>query len=209
MKIGLMGGTFNPIHMGHLIISEFIRVMFPLDKVIFIPSGLPPHKDNDIAEGSHRMAMVKLAINSNPYFDISQIELNRVGKSYTVDTIEEIKNIYPDNELYFIIGSDSLLDLTSWKDFESLVTKTNFLVYGRKENSEKSIIGRIDELKNKYNSSFYYIRGPLVEISSTLIRDRIKNQMSIKYLVPGKVEKYIYENHLYKGEDHYRDIYKT
>lgn len=209
MKIGLMGGTFNPIHMAHLIISEFIRISFPLDRVIFIPSGIPPHKNNDIAESNHRMDMVRLATDSNPFFDISGIELNRGGKSYTVDTLEEIKDIYPDDDLFFIIGSDSLLDLTSWRDFESLVVKTNFLVYGRPENSEKSIMDKIDELKEKYDSKFFYIKGPLIEISSSLIRDRINEGVSIKYLVPEKIENYIYENHLYKGEDNYRDIHKT
>lgn len=201
MKIGLMGGTFNPIHMGHLIISEFLRITFPLDKVIFIPSGNPPHKNNDIAESDHRIAMVKLATNSNPFFEVSSIELKRIGKSYTIDTIKKIKALYPDDELYFIIGSDSLLDLTTWKDFESLVTNINFLICGRPENTEESIIRKIEELTKKYNSNIIYIKGPLVEISSTLIRDRIKDEKSFKYLVPEKVENYIYENNLYKGED--------
>lgn len=201
MKIGLMGGTFNPIHMGHLIISEFLRITFPLDKVIFIPSGNPPHKNNDIAESDHRIAMVKLATNSNPFFEVSSIELKRIGKSYTIDTVKKIKALYPDDELYFIIGSDSLLDLTTWKDFESLVTNINFLICGRPENTEESIIRKVEELTKKYNSNIIYIKGPLVEISSTLIRDRIKDEKSFKYLVPEKVENYIYENNLYKGED--------
>lgn len=200
MKIGLMGGTFNPIHMGHLIISEFLRVTFPLDKVIFIPSGNPPHKNNDIAESNHRMSMVNLATSQNPFFEVSSIELKRAGKSYTIDTIKEIKDIYPNDELYFIIGSDSLLDLTSWKDFESLISKTNFLIYGRPENTEESILNKIDELTKKYNSNIIYIKGPLIEISSTSIRDMIKNEKSIKYLVTEEVEKYIYKNNLYKGE---------
>lgn len=200
MKIGLMGGTFNPIHMGHLIISEFLRITFPLDKVIFIPSGNPPHKNNDIAESNHRMSMVNLATSQNPFFEVSSIELKRTGKSYTIDTIKEIKDIYPNDELYFIIGSDSLLDLTSWKDFESLISKTNFLICGRPENTEESILNKIDELTKEYNSNIIYIKGPLIEISSTLIRDRIKDQKSIKYLVTGEVEEYIYKNNLYKGD---------
>lgn len=200
MKIGLMGGTFNPIHMGHLIISEFLRITFPLDKVIFIPSGNPPHKNNDIAESNHRMAMVNLATSQNPFFEVSSIELKRTGKSYTIDTIKEIKDIYPNDQLYFIIGSDSLLDLTSWKDFESLISKTNFLICGRPENTEESILNKIDELTKEYNSNIIYIKGPLIEISSTLIRDRIKDQKSIKYLVTGEVEEYIYKNNLYKGD---------
>ncbi len=200
MKIGLMGGTFNPIHMGHLIISEFLRITFPLDKVIFIPSGNPPHKNNDIAESNHRMSMVNLATSQNPFFEVSSIELKRTGKSYTIDTIKEIKDIYPNDQLYFIIGSDSLLDLTSWKDFESLISKTNFLICGRPENTEESILNKIDELTKEYNSNIIYIKGPLIEISSTLIRDRIKDQKSIKYLVTGEVEEYIYKNNLYKGD---------
>jgi nicotinate-nucleotide adenylyltransferase len=168
--------------------------------VVFIPSGNPPHKNNDIAESNHRMAMVNLATSLNPFFEVSSIELKRTGKSYTIDTIKEIKDIYPNDELYFIIGSDSLLDLTSWKDFESLIKKTNFLICGRPENTEESILNKIDELTKEYNSNIIYIKGPLIEISSTLIRDRIKNEKSIKYLVTEEVEKYIYKNNLYKGD---------
>ena len=198
MKIGLMGGTFNPIHLGHLLISEYIRINFPLDKIIFIPSGNPPHKDNnEIILPHHRLKMTMLATNSNPYFEVSCIEINRLGKSYTVETIDEFKRIYRKDELYFVIGADSLYNLENWRNPERLFNITNFIVVGRNNLEDKNILVRIAELNNKYGANIQYIDGPIIQISSTDIRINIKNNKSIKYLVPEMVEKYIKDNKLY------------
>ena len=142
MKIGLLGGTFNPIHMGHLIISEYIRQVFPLDKVIFIPTGDPPHKnESTLIPALDRYEMTKLAIKTNPYFDVSDIELKRVGKSYTSDTIDAFKAELPQDELYFIIGGDILDELISWKDIRDVFKKIGFIMIGRNRlKDRKSVV---------------------------------------------------------------------
>lgn len=200
MKLGLIGGTFNPIHYGHLIISEYIRNNYNLDKVVFLPSGMPPHKLNNVAPSCHRKNMVELAIESNPFFKISLQEINREGRSYTVDTLKEFKDQYSNDEIYFIIGADSLFELTTWKDFKTIAKLTNFIVGGRPGQSESDILKKMKELKDIYGFNIDYIKVPLVEISSTLIRENIKNNKSIKYLVSEKVEEYIYSNKLYIQE---------
>lgn len=198
MKLGLIGGTFNPIHLGHLIISEYIRETFPLDKVIFIPSGDPPHKSTkDTISSEHRKAMVDIATKSNPYFTVSDIEINRIGKSYTIDTIRHFKSLYPIDQLYFIIGADCLFELTTWKDFNTLATSTTFLLCGRPGLEEMEIYNKISELKEEYNANIIYINISLVDISSTSIRERVKSHKSIKYLVTDGVEDYIKKNNLY------------
>ena len=202
MKIGLMGGTFNPIHLGHLIISEYIRLSLPLDKIIFIPSGNPPHKDFDeIISVEHRYKMAVLATNSNPHFQISLSEINRKGFSYTIDTIREFKEKLPGDELYFIIGADSLNELTSWKDYKQLFKITNFIAIGRPGLTDEYNLCKIVELKSLYDANIQYINGPLIEISSTDIRERISKNLSIKYLVQETVEDYIELNKLYTLED--------
>ena len=204
MKIGLMGGTFNPIHQGHLIISEYIRVRFPLDKIIFIPSGTPPHKEElKTVSAEHRYNMVSLAIETNPYFNISSVEVNRKGKSYTVDTITELKKLYPMEDLYFIVGADTIYEFTKWKDYENLLRMTKFIVIGRYGLNVENNIEKIKELNQKYNAQILYMNGPLVDISSTDIRNRISEKESIKYIVPEKVEEYINENRLYVSEGSY------
>lgn len=198
MKIGLLGGTFNPIHMGHLIISEYIREVFPLDKVIFIPTGDPPHKnESTLIPALDRYEMTKLAIKTNPYFDVSDIELKRVGKSYTSDTIDAFKAELPQDELYFIIGGDILDELISWKDIRDVFKKIGFIMIGRNRLKDNEIMKKINDYNKEYNSTIYYIEGPQIEISSTLIRELIKEKKSIRYLVPKEIEDYILYHDLY------------
>lgn len=198
MKIGLMGGTFNPIHLGHLLVSEYIRENFPLDIIIFIPSGNPPHKDLDhVIDAHHRYNMVNLAIKDNPYFTISDIEIKRSGKSYTIDTIDEIKKSFPNDSIYFIIGGDSLYNLTTWKDYRSLFNKTSFILIDRHGIEENKMINYIKELKEEFGANIDYIDGPQIEISSTNIRKNLINNKSIKYMVTKEVEDYITNNRLY------------
>lgn len=198
MKLGLIGGTFNPIHLGHLIISEYIRETFLLDRVIFIPSGNPPHKSmKDIISSKHRKAMVDIATDSNPHFTVSTMETDRIGKSYTIDTVLQFKFLYPNDQFYFIIGADSLFKLTSWKDFKTLAISTTFILCGRPGLEEEEIYNEIKNLKDRYNANIKYIKIPLVDISSTSIRERVRNHKSIKYLVTDEIEDYIKKNNLY------------
>lgn len=192
MKIGLMGGTFNPVHIGHIEIAYKVLRDLELSKVIFIPSGNPPHKDRtEMADASHRFQMVKLAIAGNKKIEVSDIEIRRKGTSYTLDTIEEIRDIYGKAaSLYFIAGFDSVLDLPNWKEPLKILSLVNFIAVERPGFS-------LDGLDKRYRKRIITLRGVSVDISSSDIRKRIKEGKPFGSLVPGSVGKYIRENGLY------------
>ena len=131
MKVGVFGGTFNPIHYGHLRAAEEVREKLGFEKILFIPSGKPPLKTKDIAVAAHRFEMARLAILDNPFFEISDIETKRTGKSYTVKTIEELKKAYPSREFYLILGIDAFLDIPNWRHPERLIALANFVIISR------------------------------------------------------------------------------
>lgn len=188
MKIGILGGTFNPIHIGHLILAEEAREKLDLDRVIFVPTYLPPHKDNsDIAFASARMMMVKLAISGNKYFCVSGVEIKRNGRSYTIETIKEFKEIYPKDELFFIIGSDLLKYLDEWKDLDEIIKIVKFIVATRPGYPLEKIPSYIQTIP---------IRA--VDVSGFEIRCCVKENRSFRYLVPEAVYKYIIKKKLYK-----------
>ena len=192
MKIGIIGGTFNPIHIGHLIIASDVTGIFSLEKVLFIPSGDPPHKKNqEIIDAAHRLDMVQLAIANDPRFEVSDIEIKRGGKSYTVDTIEEIINIYgEDSEIYFIAGTDSAGELPTWKEPQKILSLTHFVAITRPGFP-------LDKVSKRYRKKMISVQTILLGISSSNIRQRIREGKSIKYLVPPEVEEYIERNNLY------------
>ena len=194
-KLGIMGGTFNPIHQGHLVAAEFIRDEFKLDEVLFVPSGKPPHKDdNQIVSPEHRWMMVVLATASNEYFSVSSIETERVGESYTRDTILELKQKYKKKtECYFITGADAIAEISTWHKTEDLPKLTKFIAASRP--GYKLDMNNIDL---RFRKCTYLMEIPALTISSTEIRKRIKRGQTIKYLVPEVVEKYIYKNNLYR-----------
>src|SRR5574340_216317 len=134
MKIGLFGGTFNPIHYGHLRSAEEIRTMFGLERIFFIPSGNPPLKRKDLAEAKDRYKMVSMAVRDNPYFKVLDIECSRPGKSYTVNTLELLLKKYPDTDFHFILGIDAFLDIPNWREPEKIMSLTNFIVLSRPGN---------------------------------------------------------------------------
>jgi nicotinate-nucleotide adenylyltransferase len=188
MKIGILGGTFNPIHTGHLILAEEAREKLGLDKVVFVPAFLPPHKDNgDITSAVDRLKMVKLAIKDNRYFSVSSTEIKRAGRSYTIDTIREFKERYPNDELYFVIGSDLLKYLEEWKDLNQILEMVRFIVATRPGYPLEKIPSYIKTMA---------IRA--VDISAFEIREAIKENKSFRYLVPEGVCKYITKKGLYK-----------
>jgi nicotinate-nucleotide adenylyltransferase len=188
MKIGILGGTFNPIHLGHLILAEEVMEKLNLDKIIFVPTYLPPHKDNsDIAPALDRFKMVKLAIKGNERFSVSDIEIKRKGRSYTIDTVKEFKKLYPNDELYFICGSDLLNYLDSWRDLDEILKLINFVVATRPGYPLDKIPAHIQRID---------IRA--IDISGFVIRQAIKNKKSFRYLVPEAVYRYINKRGLYK-----------
>ncbi|SHJ51709.1 nicotinate-nucleotide adenylyltransferase [Tepidibacter formicigenes] len=198
-KIGIMGGTFDPIHYGHLATAEAVRIKYELDKVIFIPSGNPPHKGHkNIIDKFYRYNMTILATMSNTYFEVSSMEIKREGRTYTIDTLKKLKNLYMDSELFFITGADALCDIESWKDVQGNFNLATFIGATRPGVELLKVKNKIDRLKNKYNAKILNIHVPSLDISSTDIRERIKQNESIKYLLPEDVEKYIYKYNLYR-----------
>jgi nicotinate-nucleotide adenylyltransferase len=197
-KIGIMGGTFDPIHIGHLVIAEAVRTEFMLDKIIFIPAANPPHKQNScVTAAMDRYAMTLLATHSNPYFFVSDIELRRAGPSYTIDTVKALIGLYGvQTELYFITGADTIQEIPTWKDIDDLLALCNFVATAR-----PGCINSIDNIVNyfgkKGRSHIHQLATPELEISSTDIRQRIKAGKSIKYIVPESVENYLRKEKLY------------
>ena len=202
-KIAVMGGTFDPIHYGHLAVAVAVRDEFETDRVIFIPAGKPPHKKNiNLANNEHRYIMSVLAISSNPYFDVSRIELDRDGITYTVDTITELKQCCDkDAEIFFIIGADAINEIFSWKDFRRLLGICSFVAVTRPGYKKTKLRKMISEINEKFDSKIYPLEVPALAISSSQIRDKIKTNSSIKYLVPDDVEAYIKKYSLYKYDE--------
>lgn len=202
MKIGILGGTFNPIHYGHLLHAENIRTRKKLDKIIFVPSKNPPHKmDMKIPSFNIRKTMVEIAIKSNPFFLMSEIESHRLGPSYTVDTLAELKSMQAEDEFYLILGADSILSIETWKDYEDILTSIKVLVIDRYKDRIQDLDKNILKYKKNYGDNIEKVQAPLIDISSTDIRDRIKKGLSIKYYLPEDVENYIYENQLYLKDE--------
>jgi nicotinate-nucleotide adenylyltransferase len=218
MKIGIFGGTFNPVHYGHLRAAEEVREKLKFDKILFIPSGSPPLKTEEIADAIHRYKMTRLAIVTNRLFELSDIECRLPGKSYTVNTIGELKKAHPGVDFFFILGIDSFLDIINWHQPEKIVTLTNFVIISRpsfkfidlksspyiKINSR--ILKELDNakietysIKLKSNRNVIFLSLTPIGISSTEIRRLMEQGKSIKYLLPAEVESYIIANKLYKN----------
>jgi len=193
MRIGIMGGTFNPIHYGHLVSASEVCNKFKLDKVIFIPSALNPLKNaSNLAEARHRLKMIKLAIASNPLFEASDAEIKRGGVSYTIDTIKAfVKKYGKDVNIYFIIGADAFLEINSWASPDALLKMCKFIVTTRPGYDVK-------KAKHVFKKHTEIMEIPYLEISSSDIRERIKSGVPIRYLLPEKVETYIQKHKLYK-----------
>lgn len=199
-RIGIIGGTFDPIHYGHLILAEQARVEASLDQVIFIPAMVQPFKLNTkISEGDDRYEMVRKAITGNPFFSVSRMELDREGISYTIRTLNECKSKFGDDtELYFIMGTDAFLNLEKWYAAEDLLNEFAFIIGTRPGYKERELKMMIGNLSAQYDTNIIEINNSEVEISSTDIKNRIRAGKSIKYLVPEQVEEYIYRNELYQ-----------
>lgn len=193
-RIAVMGGTFNPIHYAHLISAEQVRTGLDYDKILFIPSARPPHKvaDADIIEPEHRYQMVLSAIAENPHFEVSRIELERAGPSYTIETLKALKKRYGETtELAWIIGADSLIEYKVWRDFDEVLAQCVMIATTRPSYD----LNRVPlEIRKKVTT--FPITG--VDISATVIRERIRKGLSIRYLVPEDVQAYIHRYRLYQ-----------
>jgi len=185
-KIGILGGTFNPVHIGHLVIAEGVLRGLGLDKVFFIPTNISPHKENGMVSPEHRLQMIKLALAGNESFEVLDIEIKRGGVSYTIDTVQELKKRYPDDELYLIVGSDLANSFSSWKDS------------GELQKMAKVVVAKRDNHPLKEKDSFIIVKIVQVDISSSALRDMLKKGRSIKGLVKDGVVSYIEKHNLYK-----------
>ena len=193
-KIGIMGGTFDPIHVGHLMIAEAVWNEYKLDRILFIPSANPTHKNKVMTSAKHRFNMTLLATCSNPHFEVSSIEMERSGPSYTVDTIKELKSMYgPDTEFYFIMGADCIKELPTWHNIDELLTLCHFVATRR-----PSYTPDLKLIAQDYKGADISILETLeLEISSTDIRQRIKKGYSIQYITTEQVQQYIRKEGLY------------
>ena len=196
MKIGLYGGTFDPVHIGHLLLAEWIREELDLREIIFIPAAIPPHKkENKITSAALRMQMLEQAIQGNSSFKISDFELNNEGVSYSLNTILHFRQtvkISRDN-LFFIIGADNLVTFSSWHKPEEVKRNCRVVVYRR------SGI-KLSDVPESLLNEMTILDNPLFDISSSEIREQVRHGKSIKYMVPSEIEALIFENHLYKNK---------
>jgi nicotinate-nucleotide adenylyltransferase len=208
----LFGGTFNPIHLGHLRGAEEIREVFNLEEVIFIPSSIPPHKVTEkVIEGKHRLEMVRLAASNNPHFSTSDIELSRPGKSYSIDTIQYFREGYQ-GALFFILGRDAFVEIETWKEFQNLFSLSHFIVMARPGSQQNTLVSPLPEAlvpNFRYHPEerawihlsghmLYFKEISFLDISSTKIRELIEKGRSARYLIPTDVEAYIQRNGLYR-----------
>jgi nicotinate-nucleotide adenylyltransferase len=191
-RIGLFGGTFDPIHMGHLIVAEWITDSLELDKTIFIPNNIHPfRKRSDITGSQHRLKMVEKAIQEFPRFDVSDLELRNEGVSYTIDTLHYFISEYPESNIYYIMGADNLKDFTSWKQPHEILKLVNLVVYNRPG---------IEINESLEHERMILIDSPFIDISSTHVRHRIREHRAFRSLVPPEVYRYITEHKLYLDE---------
>jgi nicotinate-nucleotide adenylyltransferase len=215
MKIGLFGGTFDPIHWGHLRSAEEVSESFALDRIYFIPAAIPPHKRGDIiTPAEHRLAMVRLAVAGNPRFAVSRVELARRGVSYTVDTLRRFAGkLAPEDSLYFVIGLDAFREIGTWKDFRELFGLAHFIVTSRPGRRDTDPLrgtsvavkklfcydSKKGEYRHASGNGLFFIELTDIAISASEIRNLVQKGKSIRYLLPRSVEAYIGKQGLYRN----------
>jgi nicotinate-nucleotide adenylyltransferase len=194
LKIGIFGGTFNPVHYGHLINAELVREKFSLDRVLFVPSKHPVHKELEGSISSaHRVKMLELALAGNSEMGVSTIEVDKETPSYTIYTVDELKTQYPGDQLYLIIGYDSYLEIDTWKNYRELLGKVDLVVMKR-----NGVSGRREDL-DEFAERIFFAENPLIELSSTEIRNRIREGLSVAYMLPENVLDYITKEGFYRS----------
>lgn len=199
-RVGILGGTFDPIHVGHLMMAEAVRGEYRLDEILFIPAASPPHKQGQrITAAAHRYLMTVLATLSNPHFLVSDIEMNRSGPSYTIDTIYALREQFPHTAFSFIIGTDVIAEIATWDRVEELLTLCPFIAASR-PGEEPDLVRLRRELGALGEARIHPVTTPELEISSTDIRRRVRRGASIRYIVPDAVEQYIYKEGLYRDD---------
>lgn len=197
---GIIGGTFDPIHFGHLILAEKAREAFNLKKVVFVPAAIPPHKIGEVLTSAEdRLQMVQLAVAGNPFFEVSAVELERDGPSYTVDTIKQLKKAGYGSDAAFIMGFDSLLELHTWKNYQELLNETKIITAFRPGYPILKDDNEWPKFLRPYREQIMLLEAPLLDISSTWLRVEMMYGRSIRYLVPEPVRDFIEKHNLYRN----------
>ena len=196
-KVGIMGGSFDPIHTGHLFVANEALNIYKLDEIIFVPTGDPPHKAKLRADSFHRLFMVNMAVLSNEKFRVSDLEIECKDKSYSLNTLREFHKLYENTEFYFITGTDAVIDLPNWHKPEEVLKLCRFVAASRPGISIEKVNEKIDEIRKNFGGNIELLQVPMLQISSTEIRERISMGVSVKYLLPECVEQYIIKNELY------------
>lgn len=195
MRLGLLGGTFDPVHLGHLVMAEMARHRFELDRVVWIPAGDPPHKRGEaVTPAEHRLAMVRLAIQDNPGFEVSRWELDHPGPSYTLRTVQGFAALYPGADLRFLTGADSILEFLTWHRHEELIEACRFIAATR---PGYDLAGLRETLPPRYQERIDLLPLPWIDLSSTELRERFRAGEPVRYLVPDPVEAYARTHRLY------------
>ncbi|MBU3072995.1 nicotinate-nucleotide adenylyltransferase [Clostridium estertheticum] len=199
MKKAIFGGTFDPIHIGHIHIAYEALYSLKLDKILFMPAGNPPNKLNkQITDSKIRYDLVNKAIEGEINFEISDYEINKKENSYTYETIELFSKLQSNTEWYFLIGADSLIDLDNWKNVDRLLNGCRLVVYNRAGFALEKILEQKKSLESKYHNKIIFLDMPIIDISSTSIRESIKEGRNINYLLPKGVEKIVEKLKLYR-----------
>ena len=199
-KTGIIGGTFNPIHIGHLILAENAYTNLGLDKVVFMPTGMSYLKDQSvILPGRERLNLINEAIYGNDHFVSSDFEIKRSGNTYTAETLSELNRLCPDDEIYFIIGEDSIYNIKTWYEPQTIFNNCVLVVAPRGHEPDVKLLDIKDELIKEYSARIELLDTPDIDISSSMIRDRIRDGKSIRYYVPERVAAKIFENGYYTG----------
>ena len=197
-RIGIIGGTFNPIHLGHLMIAEMAQETYELDRVIFVPAYHPPHKHEDVIDAKYRYEKTAAAVMDNPKFTISDVEFKREGPSYTVDTIKYFRAQYgEDKEYYFIAGTDTIQDLPNWKYIDELLGLCHFIGAVRPDGSA-AIEKIIEYFGDLGRDRIHLLEVPLMQLSATDLRQRLRTKRSVRYMIPKAVVQYIAQHDIYK-----------
>lgn len=197
MRIGVLGGTFNPPHLGHLVCAQEAYIQLELERVILIPARQPPHKPVDEEPGpEHRLELCRLAVEGDARFEVSELELDRDGPSYTVDTLSSLHSSSPDTDLYLILGGDIAAGLPDWHEPERVLSLATAAVAKRRGTPREQVEQSLARLRGGERTRFFHM--PRIGVSSTFIRERVRARQSIRYLVPDKVAGYIAEQGLYR-----------
>lgn len=199
MKTGIFGGTFNPVHKGHIMLAEYCMESVGLDRIIMIPTAVPPHKiSNDLASEDDRLNMCKLACRGKENFFVSDIEIKRQGKSYTYETLTQLKEIYPDDHLYTIMGADMFLTLDRWKNPKIIFEKSSIITIPRDEENKLELENFYNNVLKAMGASSVILPNPVMSVSSTFIRENLDNFNLISDMLDKGVYDYIIKNNLYR-----------